>query len=384
MKALLNKFLKIAALVIIALFVLAPAGLYFENWRGKRAWESYKAEQEAKGEHLDYTYFVPPDPPEDQNLATTPLLKPLYDHARDYKPEGKALNKPNPPINDIRVDFGNEKLASPKISPWMIYQMVDLQKWRDYYRAALPGMPPAKSAPEDVLAALDKFDGGIEELREAIKSRPIASPPQRYGDFMYTSTTFVEPFENVGKVLALRAVAELSMKHPDMAFADVQLGFALMESSRQQKDLFGALFRVIMFNTMMQPVWEGLVNHNWTDAQLVMLEAELRRPDFLADYEQAMRTERALGNFFWDQIRKKPELIYGLLDKKDDDGGTLARFVIYFSGWVYQNQLFQDRFIQDDMLPLADEKTRRFDPAAAKETYKKLGNLFKGFSPYTF
>src|SRR5690349_11525104 len=40
-----------------------------ENWRGKRAWERFKQEWEAKGEKLNFDDFVPPPVPDDQNFA---------------------------------------------------------------------------------------------------------------------------------------------------------------------------------------------------------------------------------------------------------------------------------------------------------------------------
>src|SRR5207247_5110375 len=46
-----------------------------ENWRGRRAWENYKAELTSRGEHLNLTdYRVAPVPP-DQNFAETPVLR---------------------------------------------------------------------------------------------------------------------------------------------------------------------------------------------------------------------------------------------------------------------------------------------------------------------
>src|SRR5437763_1058844 len=65
----------LAPLVTIVAIVVTE-----ENWRGKRAWENYKREQEAKGEHFEYTAFVPPPVPDDQNLAMCPLLKPMADY----------------------------------------------------------------------------------------------------------------------------------------------------------------------------------------------------------------------------------------------------------------------------------------------------------------
>ena len=49
--------------ILIALAMLATLIAIFyteEDWRGKRAWENYKHESEAKGEKLDWQAFVPP------------------------------------------------------------------------------------------------------------------------------------------------------------------------------------------------------------------------------------------------------------------------------------------------------------------------------------
>jgi hypothetical protein len=49
-----------------------------ENWRGKRAWENYKREWEAKGEHFDFASIVPPPVPDDKNFAMTPVMYTSY------------------------------------------------------------------------------------------------------------------------------------------------------------------------------------------------------------------------------------------------------------------------------------------------------------------
>ena len=40
-----------------------------ENWRGKRDWEKYKREWEAKGDKFDFADFVPPPVPDDQEIS---------------------------------------------------------------------------------------------------------------------------------------------------------------------------------------------------------------------------------------------------------------------------------------------------------------------------
>ena len=63
-----RRFLVLGCVVtLVALFYAV------EDWRGRRAWQSFKREQEAKGERFDLASFIPPPVPNDQNFFDTPL-----------------------------------------------------------------------------------------------------------------------------------------------------------------------------------------------------------------------------------------------------------------------------------------------------------------------
>ena len=49
-----------------------------EDWRGWHAWNKFKHEWEAKGEHFDFVSLVPPPVPDDQNFALTPIVASSY------------------------------------------------------------------------------------------------------------------------------------------------------------------------------------------------------------------------------------------------------------------------------------------------------------------
>src|ERR1700722_9714892 len=59
----------LAALITLVALLLAE-----ENWRGARAWQSYKREMEAKGESFDAARLIPPKVPDNQNLAMIPFF----------------------------------------------------------------------------------------------------------------------------------------------------------------------------------------------------------------------------------------------------------------------------------------------------------------------
>src|ERR1051326_1300263 len=75
--ALLRTWRYLFAFIALVLFV----GLFYfeENWRGPRAWEKYKKQQEARGERCDAAALVPAAVPPSENFALTPLLAPLFD-----------------------------------------------------------------------------------------------------------------------------------------------------------------------------------------------------------------------------------------------------------------------------------------------------------------
>src|SRR5438874_463439 len=64
---------------LVCLITLIALVVAEENFRGKRAWEKYKREAEARGVKFDLLAFIPPPVPDEQNFAMTPLFKKLFD-----------------------------------------------------------------------------------------------------------------------------------------------------------------------------------------------------------------------------------------------------------------------------------------------------------------
>src|ERR1039458_1531809 len=67
-------------LILLAWFVTLVALFHGEEtWRGRRAWNQYRRELEAKGEQLDYAALIPKPVPDDQNFAATPAIKSWFE-----------------------------------------------------------------------------------------------------------------------------------------------------------------------------------------------------------------------------------------------------------------------------------------------------------------
>lgn len=375
------------ALIALAVVAALIVALYLvENWRGKRAWEQCKAELEAKGEKLDWQAFVPPPVPDDQNFAMTPLLAPLFDYTFDWKqlkpvwhnPEGKARAEAIKPV-DTKSDS-----IFPGMGDWMKGKPVDLKPWQDYYRAS--GEFPVSSQPDApaqaVLKALGKFDAEIDELRTA-STRPYARFPVHYEESVYASRPHLGVLMNLTKILTLRANAHLQLNDSAAALDDILFGLQLARVMENEPALISHLVRTACLHMLMQPIWTGLVSHQWNDAQLRALQGGLRI-DFLTNTRFALRSERALNIFMFQRMKHYLEEIVNACGKasadKNDNLPLSAVLWLVFGGWFDQNQAFQARLVQENLIAAIDGTSQSIHPQTIGRVTERLRT--EQISPY--
>ena len=159
----------------------------------------------------------------------------------------------------------------------------------------------------DVLLALSKYDSTIEELRRAA-TLPASRFPLNYDseEPFAILLPHLAPVKGCAVVLRLRALAELEAGQSEPALADISLALRLTEKIRSEPFLISHLVRIAMLQITVQPVWEGLAQHRWTDAQLSELDQQLAALDFVADYQRAMRAENAWQSALMDFLRHHP------------------------------------------------------------------------------
>jgi len=360
--------------MLLTLAILATLVALFyteEDLRGKYEWESYEHGWEAKGEKFDWHAFVPPSAPDDQNFFTSPIFSNILNHK-------------------ITLDTIELGVADPKVKPtyWAGAEMTDLAGWQASYRSSknansangFPIAPQPQTPAADVLLALSKYDPAIEELRQAAQL-PYANIPLNYEDGFGSASTLLPilaALKLCSSLLEFRAVAELANGQSDKAFADVMLLFRLNDSIRSQPFLITHLVRIAMLSITLQPIWEGLVRHAWTDDQLAQISAELGKLDFLADYQFTVRGERgfAIQKFENERITRKSETL-------DDAGQTnVVDYTFMPSAYFYQNELNFARLSQQLALPLVDIQTRVVSPKAILHANKMDQAQLKHYSPY--
>ncbi|HEY4952910.1 MAG TPA: hypothetical protein VII71_05950 [Verrucomicrobiae bacterium] len=127
----------------------------------------------------------------------------------------------------------------------------------------------------------------------------------------------------------------------------------------------------------LQPIYEGLAEHKWSDAQLTELNSELAKLDFLADFEMTMRGERAASISTLDFLRRSPKnMIDFVTDYRNHQSGFESAIAdleaqLVPSSFFYQNELTIARLHQQYFIPMADATAGTAFPAQIKDLDKK-------------
>jgi hypothetical protein len=363
--------LRRAIISLLGLATLIGLIVTEENWRGKHDWESYRHEQEAKGEQFDWTAFTPPTVPDDQNFLAAPIFTNLLGGRlllSPYRSDGSS------PTND----GGN----------WQKQRLTDLKPWQIFYRnppdanaaKEFPIAPQPQTPAADVLFALSKFDQQIADLRQA-SLRPYAFVPVHYEDGINMVATSLLPYLAVTKrcaqVLQLRSVAELADGQSTNALNDIKLLLRVSDTLQNPPLFILQLVRMAIVSMALQPVWEGLAEQRWSDQQLVALDAALAREDFLADYEMAMRGERACAISTFENMRRTGEII----TQGANGNSTTVKMTWMPNAFFYQNELAFAQLYQ--LFPLVDTNSRTITPETWRRVDAKVQEARKHFSPYS-
>jgi hypothetical protein len=363
MKSFLFKTLRFCFFALVVLATLGALLLAEENYRGKYGWERYCREKEAKGERLDYKGLIPAPVPDNQNFAMTPLLRPLFANQADYI--GKL---------EKRFQLGSERPDAPRPSLGDRHQgkRVDFEGWK----AFLGG--------KDVLAALGPFEGDLREISAAVR-RPYSRFPLQLEQGFACVLPHLGPLRKIEQLYELRACAELRQGQAEEAAADVESLLRLANATKDEPALISLLVRVSGFHIGLQPVWEGLADHRWSEPQLAEIQRSLSGQDLVAQLKLALRGERAGYNATLLQVVANPEILAKIAGFPPHQNPVLEHVP---RGLIYQNLVAYNRVFDGLNLPSERASLRACaERYREEETRLKLGSRLGNSSipnPKTF
>jgi hypothetical protein len=182
--------------------------------------------------------------------------------------------------------------------------------------------------------------------------------------------------------LQLRAIAELQNGETEKALGDVKLALRLADAVQAEPFIITHLVRIAILKLALQPVYEGLAEHKWSDAQLNALDAELSKLDFLADYERSTRSECAAHAKVIDWMEQKRSRYWNLYDMLfSDEKSEMNNFwlttEIYLMprGWFYQGDIAMAEVQRQWIEPLVDDANQTVSPERARQSRVAVGAL---------
>jgi hypothetical protein len=371
-------------LIVLAWTATIIALLYGEeNWRGRRAWNKYRHELEARGEQLDWGAFVPKPVPDEQNFAATPFIQSWFKKMNDDKQwediyDRAAATVPSTQDKSPRrfVDLGAWQMA------FEATRSGQTSKHQKFESDRLDAESRAKAAPA-VLQGLETNESHLAELRAASR-RPYARYPVIY-DLENPWGILIPQLAKLKVAcqrLQLKSCAELAIGRGTNALEDVNLMLYLADSVKGEPFLMSHLMRIAYLKIATQPIWEGLAEHRWSEAQLQELQSRLQQYNFVADLKRQLEAERAAGILSVELLRKKLDLLLLLSDGPSPThaslslAGLIGRIVP--SGWYYQEQLNYCRVYELQLAATFDASERRVWPRRIESNDHELEREISG------
>ena len=324
-----------------------------EDLRGPIQWSRWLATQKATGRNFDRTRLIPPAVPDAENFATAPGVAEQI----------------------LGTRSGNwavpEAFMDPRrVGGWAAGLRADYPAWK----AELKG--------QDLEEFLKSYDSALD-LWVAAAKRPRCRLLLNYGDASVVPALL--GMRGMARVLRARALVRLQKGHSELALEDVQAGLAMVRHFQDEPHLLSQLLRLAWAGIYMQPVWEGLVDHAWNEAQLARLEADLARIDLIGPVKTSWQFERLNGLAPWDgrpdQARRDWIFLKStLLDPIDEaPRGRLARWglrLLVPGGWVYQDLLSTDRGYKD-LDPVLDPAAHRVHADLQDQVLQRLARNWR-------
>jgi hypothetical protein len=380
----------IRRILIILAWVVTVVALFYaeENFRGRRAWNRYRAQLEARGEQLDLKAFIPAPVQDEDNFAAVPFVRNWFDPElrRDQK---QIWNDDYVPISSKVDPRRNDEHASR--------QFLDLVAWANAFEAFKNGrfdsfryspgsltLDARSNAAPAVLESLKTSATNLAQLRLG-SQRPHARYPIVYDldNPWAILLPHLAQIRAASQRLELRACAELAAHQNDKALDDLKLMFSLADTVKEEPFLVSYLVRLACFHLAIQTLWEGLTEHAWSDAQLQEIQARLQQYDFLADLQRPLGAEKAGAILTVDLlIRGRFQLETLTSGSPGASEPPLPEWLLSHvapRGWFYQEQVNYCRLDNLQMGGIFDAAKKQVSPARVEANRREMErDIFPG------
>jgi hypothetical protein len=285
-----RRFFKTTVITILSI----SAYCILERQLGEHAWTAYQQEAAAKRIRLRYTDFETPDIPDEENYAAVPIFRNLFE------PGVAAVTNKQfdlPTLSRLNAKGKGKALTTataPEPKP------LDFAEWQQAFIKAGWISPPGKVPASDVLAALERIEGPLAEIRLA-SARPKTHWPIKWSEDPLARTPIHETLQGAARCFALRAKALLALDRPDEALNEIRHAIRAAESLRDQPSIIFASVRNTLWEIALDAAEQGIRANKWPDYHLVELSKLFNDTNHLADWKVSLSGERCFANYYLDR-----------------------------------------------------------------------------------
>jgi len=359
-------------LIFIVLFYVE------ENWRGHKAWETYRTELESKGSLLDWDQFIPPEIPDEDNFWKAPMMEAWF----------KKTDQTDP-TNEIEFPF--------KFHPTS-YDIASLS----YLKAPSDNMEGANY--QEYIQWLNEFEDQWEILYQACLRPKILIPGDYSLPYHYPRIDFVR-IRTAVQILASNAKARYLHEDYEGMMRDLFMikRLALVSKSDYAHSLVEA-----MIHTAVVGLYASVLQEILLDGRIPL--EFLKRIQDLTDFPtlnravfQSMQAERASvihmldihkqlglkvrGRAFFSKQKINPYgIFYGSdINEYNSYYSPLVSSRIYLlipTGWISENQLNYCKGMDIGFFDLVDSNMGPVDLYKLVERKEKLLEFLSNKSPF--
>lgn len=293
--------------ILITFITLIVLLFMWTNWSGKRRWAATKAMIEREGETLDFRTLLPETPPEAENLLAIEPLRGIAATVDNDDTKGEPGAK--------RAALAAMKWtgAPPAANGVTLGKAAEMGDWARFLRESKFLDLPADSAElgRDVLATLDAKFPLLKQLADEApkRMRAMFTPSMREREMPGMIIELRVPHyvvaQNLARTLSLRARAAVDAKNSVEAAHSIIAAHRLAQACEKEPLLIGLLVGISIDSTAMEPLWLGLRERVFAEAELRQLQEAYAADETGKALLQAMRGELAAGVDALEYLQKK-------------------------------------------------------------------------------
>ncbi|HEY0548816.1 MAG TPA: hypothetical protein VGF13_04385 [Verrucomicrobiae bacterium] len=337
--------------VIATLVTFITLFYVIENWRGRHAWEKYKAELTTQGERLSLSDYAVKPVPAEQNFAETPILRAIA-----YK-------------------------STMDTNAWEKFRSV---RGIQTFSPMGPDVVRKENA-EEILNAFQPIEPEIAELRAAAK-RPYAQFTNNQANAFLADLPNFVAMRTITQFLILHSYAELAGGHSDRAFADIEVVHRLADALNVPSTLVTAMMRVAILGATLGPFEQGLSTGAWSEQELAAFQKYFESVDLLTGFDAALRGGERNGITKLVEDLPRQQLTETMAGR---DVQNMQEYLFKLAvrwcprGWLYQNAINYSRMMQKSV-EVYDVRAQRVFPEKCDAALAYILKELQVASPFKY